>query len=63
MDGDEVGGRYLLHFAADDRLLHRARAAFLALALRCSSVSFSAEAFPPLRPSSTAAGLFFFTMR
>ncbi|MGO8945074.1 MAG: hypothetical protein ACLQJ7_15545, partial [Syntrophobacteraceae bacterium] len=43
-------------------LLHLAFAAFLAISLRCSGVSFSALALPPLRPprlpSSTAAGFF-----
>src|SRR4051794_6354808 len=41
-------------------LLHRACAAFLAISLRCSFVSFLARASPPFlppsRPSATAAG-------
>jgi hypothetical protein len=44
------------------RLVHRACAAFLAFSLRCSSVSLSADALPPLRPSATAAGFFFLAM-
>src|SRR4051812_3385639 len=44
----------------DGLRLHRAAAAFLAIVLRCSGVSFFARAFPPLfppsRPSATAAG-------
>jgi hypothetical protein len=53
----------LWHFYELCRLLHRACAAFRAFSLRCSSVSLSAEALPPLRPSCTAAGFFFLTMR
>lgn len=41
---------------------HRARAAFLAIALRRDALSFAARAFPPFcppsRPSATAAGFF-----
>jgi hypothetical protein len=44
-------------------LAHLARAAFRAFSWRCSYVSFSADAFPPLRPSATAAGFFFFAIR
>jgi len=40
-------------------LPHCALAAFRAFSLRCSGVSFLAEAFPPFRPNSTAAGFFF----
>jgi hypothetical protein len=40
-------------------LAHRAIAAFLALALRCSAVSFLARALPPFLANSTAYGSFF----
>jgi hypothetical protein len=45
-----------------ERLRHRARAAFSAIALRCSRLSFLARAGPPFLPPSfpraTAAGFF-----
>src|SRR4030095_6382482 len=45
-----------------ERLRHRARAAFSAIALRCSRLSFLAQAGPPFLPPSfpraTAAGFF-----
>jgi hypothetical protein len=44
-------------------LVHLVWAAFRAFSRRSSSVSFSAEAFPPLRPSATAAGFFLFAIR
>jgi hypothetical protein len=37
---------------------HRARAAFRADSLRSSAVIFRTRAFPPRRPSATAAGFF-----
>ena len=43
--------------------VHLVRAAFRAFSRRSSSVSLSAEAFPPLRPSATAAGFFLFAIR
>ncbi len=51
--------RYLLFFF----LAHLVWAAFRAFSRRSSSVSFSAEAFPPWRPSATAAGFFLFAIR
>jgi len=52
----------LAHF----RFPHRAAAAFLATALRCSAVNFFIRAFPlflpPSLPNATAAGFFFFGM-
>jgi hypothetical protein len=41
---------------------HRASAAFLADSVRSSGPSLAAVAFPPLRPSATAAGFFFFAI-
>ena len=38
----------------------RARIAFLAIARRCSGVSFSCRAFAPKRPKATALGFFSF---
>ena len=52
-------GESLIYFCG---LVHRACADFRAFSLRCSSVSFSADALPPLRPSATAAGFFFLAM-
>src|SRR5258708_6436386 len=47
-------------------LAHRARTAFLALALRCSGVILAARAgppfLPPFRPRATAAGFLFLAM-
>ena len=50
---------YLLFFF----LAHLVWAAFRAFSRRSTSVSLSAEAFPPLRPSVTAAGFFLFAIR
>lgn len=43
-------------FLTVDNFSHRAFAAFLALAERCSSVSFSALAYPPILPTSCFVG-------
>jgi hypothetical protein len=44
-------------------LAHLVWAAFRAFSRRSTSVSFFAEAFPPRRPSATAAGFFRFAIR
>jgi hypothetical protein len=41
---------------------HRASAAFLAISARSSALSLLAVAFPPFRPSATAAGFFRFAI-
>ena len=46
------------HLSVSLAFFQRACTALRAISLRCSEVSLAARAFPPFRPSDTAAGFF-----